>query len=81
VVWDPHAKLTEYIDHRLDRERRLVEALGRGLRRRDELLDYAWSDVPTGLRPAAALTLLAHLQKLGEEGRLPPDVDAVSSPG
>jgi glyoxylase-like metal-dependent hydrolase (beta-lactamase superfamily II) len=71
-VWDPAAKLDEYISHRLDRERRLVEALESGLRTRDELLDAAWSDVPPDLRPAAALTLAAHLEKLGEEGRLPP---------
>ena len=32
VVWDPRAKLTEYIEHRLDRERRLVAALERGMR-------------------------------------------------
>ncbi len=31
-VWDPRAKLQEYLDHRLDRERRLVEALDAGLR-------------------------------------------------
>jgi glyoxylase-like metal-dependent hydrolase (beta-lactamase superfamily II) len=74
IVWDPQAKLAEYIEHRLDRERRLLEALDRGLRERDDLLDYAWSDVPAPLRPAAALTLEAHLQKLAEEERLPPDV-------
>ena len=32
IVWDPQAKLSEYLDHRLDRERRLVAALARGLR-------------------------------------------------
>ena len=72
-VWDPAAKLDEYISHRLDRERRLVEALNAGVRSRDELLDVAWSEVPPELRPAAALTLAAHLQKLNEEGRLPSD--------
>jgi glyoxylase-like metal-dependent hydrolase (beta-lactamase superfamily II) len=71
-VWDPAAKLDEYITHRLDRERRLLEALESGLRDRDELLDAVWSDVPSDLRSAAALTLAAHLEKLGEEGRLPP---------
>ena len=70
-VWDPAAKLDEYIAHRLDRERRLVEALESGLRTRDELLDAAWSEAPAELRPAAALTLAAHLEKLSEEGRLP----------
>jgi glyoxylase-like metal-dependent hydrolase (beta-lactamase superfamily II) len=71
-VWDPAAKLDEYISHRLDRERRLVEALEAGLRTEDELLDAAWSEVPEELRFAAALTLAAHLEKLREEGRLPP---------
>jgi glyoxylase-like metal-dependent hydrolase (beta-lactamase superfamily II) len=70
-VWDPAAKLDEYIAHRLDRERRLVEALESGLRTDDELLDAAWSEVPAPLRPVAALTLQAHLAKLREEGRLP----------
>jgi len=72
-VWDPAAKLDEYISHRLDRERRLLEALDAGLRSRDELLDAAWPEVSPELRPAAALTLAAHLEKLAEEDRLPPD--------
>jgi glyoxylase-like metal-dependent hydrolase (beta-lactamase superfamily II) len=72
-VWDPAAKLDEYISHRLDRERRLLEALDAGLRSEHELLDAAWSEVPEELRPAAALTLEAHLSKLREENRLPPD--------
>jgi glyoxylase-like metal-dependent hydrolase (beta-lactamase superfamily II) len=70
-VRDPAGKLDEYIEHRLDRERRLVAALDAGLREPDELLDEVWSDVPAALRPAAALTLEAHLEKLREEGRLP----------
>ena len=41
----------------------------------DDLLDRVWSDVPSVLRPAAAVTLAAHLDKLAEEGRLPADVD------
>jgi glyoxylase-like metal-dependent hydrolase (beta-lactamase superfamily II) len=72
-VWDPAAKLDEYIAHRLDRERRLVEALDSGLRSDEELLDAAWPEVPAELRPAAALTLGAHLEKLRSEGRLPAD--------
>ena len=72
-VWDPAAKLDEYLAHRLERERRLVAALDAGLRTSDELLDAAWSEVPAELRPAARLTLEAHLEKLREEGRLPPD--------
>jgi glyoxylase-like metal-dependent hydrolase (beta-lactamase superfamily II) len=73
-VWDPGAKLDEYISHRLERERLLLEALAAGARSEKDLLDQAWSDVPKQLRPAAGLTLRAHLEKLGEEGRLPPDL-------
>ena len=80
-VWDPHAKLDEYIEHRLDRERRLLAALDAGVRDRDDLLDAAWSDAPPELRPAVALTLAAHLEKLAEEGRLPPGVERADGPG
>ena len=79
-VWDPRVKLDEYIEHRLDRERRLVAALDAGKRSEDELLDAAWSDAPALLRPAAALTLRAHLDKLAEEGRLPTDLARGSRP-
>jgi glyoxylase-like metal-dependent hydrolase (beta-lactamase superfamily II) len=75
VVYDPAAKLDEYVAHRLDRERRLVAALADGLRTSDELLDRVWSDAPAALRPAATVTLTAHLDKLDEEGRLPDDVE------
>lgn len=73
IVNDPDAKLREYIEHRLERERSLLTALAQGLRSPDELLDFAWADVPAELRPAARITLEAHLEKLAEEGRLPPD--------
>ena len=71
-VPDPAAKLDEYIAHRLDRERRLVNVLDRGVRAEADLLDEVWDDAPAVLRPAAAVTLRAHLDKLREEGRLPP---------
>jgi glyoxylase-like metal-dependent hydrolase (beta-lactamase superfamily II) len=74
VIADPHAKLDEYISHRLDRERRLVAALELGARSVDELLDAAWTEVPEVLRPAATVTLAAHLDKLADEGRLPDGV-------
>ncbi|MFI4993721.1 MAG: MBL fold metallo-hydrolase [Solirubrobacterales bacterium] len=77
-VWSPRAKLDEYIDHRSDRERLLLAALAGGRRSVEELLDGAWPDVPATLRPAAAVTLLAHLDKLEEEDRLPAGVERPS---
>lgn len=70
-IWDVAAKLDGYIEHRLDRERRLLAALDRGLRSEDELLDAAWSDAPVALREFAAVSLRAHLAKLRAEGRAP----------
>lgn len=81
LVRDPDAKLAQYIDHRLQREARLLGALEAGDRTVDELLDAAWSEVPDELRPAAALTLAAHLDKLADEGRLPDGVQRPEVPG
>jgi len=80
IVDDANAKLDEYIEHRLERERKLLAALEVGLRDRDDLLDAAWDDVPwhvsPALRQAAGVTLDAHLEKLRDEGRLPADLSA-----
>ncbi len=77
-VDDPDAKLTEYIEHRLQRERMLLHGLRCGARTVRELLDAAWDDVPEPLRPAATVTLAAHLDKLADEGRLPGGVERPS---
>ncbi len=69
-VDDPAAKITEYIEHRLERERNLLAALASGERSRDQLLDRVWDDVPPGLRAAAAAVMAAHLEKLDSEGAL-----------
>lgn len=74
-VQDALAKLEEYMSHRLDREQRLLAALDAGRRTVGELLDDAWDDVPEPLRPAATVTLAAHLDKLADEGRLPEGVE------
>ncbi len=74
-VSDPESKLSQYIAHRLERERKLLKALDAGKRSVDELLDEAWDDAPPALRPAAAVTLAAHLDKLEDEGRLPGGVE------
>ncbi len=78
LVHDVDARLSYYITHRLDRERRLVIALDGGARTVDELLDAVWDDAPAALRPAAAVTLAAHLDKLEEEGRIPDGVQRPS---
>jgi glyoxylase-like metal-dependent hydrolase (beta-lactamase superfamily II) len=75
-VTDPAAKLAEYVEHREMRERRLLAALDRGERSRAALLAEAWDDVPVELLPLAAMAMEAHLEKLGDEGRLPGELEA-----
>jgi glyoxylase-like metal-dependent hydrolase (beta-lactamase superfamily II) len=74
-VWDAQARLEEYVAHRIDRESRLIAALGEGRRTTAELLEQVWADVPEPLRPAATATLAAHLDKLEEEQILPAGVE------
>ena len=71
IVSDAGGKLGEYIEHRSERERKLMDALERGLRSERELLDAAWPEVPQQMRPLASVTLAAHLDKLEDEGLLP----------
>jgi glyoxylase-like metal-dependent hydrolase (beta-lactamase superfamily II) len=75
VVWDPHARISHYIGHRLERERKVLDAIAAGAGSNDEILERAWDDAPIAavplLRAAAAATLEAHLEKLRDEGRLP----------
>ena len=74
-VEDPQAKIAEYIAHRQEREDGLVAALERGERSRAALLAGVWEDVPEQLRGAAAIAMQAHLEKLEDERRLPPDLE------
>jgi glyoxylase-like metal-dependent hydrolase (beta-lactamase superfamily II) len=80
-VLDTAGKLDAYLEHRLEREARLVAALTDGVRGDEALLDAVWDDAPPYLRPAAALTLHSHLRKLAAEGRLPGDVSPPGPPG
>jgi glyoxylase-like metal-dependent hydrolase (beta-lactamase superfamily II) len=75
VVDDPAARIDGYIAHRRDREHRLLAGLDAGARTVPELLAAAWPEVPEVLRPAATMTLAAHLDKLADEGRLPVGVE------
>jgi glyoxylase-like metal-dependent hydrolase (beta-lactamase superfamily II) len=80
LVEDPAGKIDEYVAHRHAREQALLAALAAGARTTDELLDAAWADAPALLRPAATVTLAAHLDKLADEGRLPDGVERPERP-
>jgi endoribonuclease LACTB2 len=69
VIDDPAHLIDQYIAHRHDRERQVVDALGRGVSTIDALVAGIYPSLGADLRPAARETVLAHLRKLEEEGR------------
>ena len=66
---DGHAKLREYIAHRLMREAKVVAALGASDEPVGELVARAYADTPRMLWPLAERSLVAHLHKLAVDGR------------
>lgn len=70
-IADPAGKIAEYVRHRLWREERVAAALlARGRSRARELVPLAYADVAPVLYPIAERSLLAHLVKLAEDGRI-----------
>ena len=58
------------IQHRLAREAKVVSSIAQlGRATLDELVLKVYDDVPEPLRPLALRSLIAHLEKLAEDGR------------
>jgi hypothetical protein len=58
------------IEHRLDRERRVLRAVEGGARTVAEIVDGAYEKDLSGVEDLAAATVQAHLEKLAVEGSL-----------
>ncbi|MFC7044910.1 MBL fold metallo-hydrolase [Halobacteriaceae archaeon GCM10025711] len=71
----PRERLAALVAHRLDRERRVRDAVHAGARTVDEVVDAAYDKDLTGVRDLAADTVAAHLAKLAVEGRVAWDGD------
>lgn len=70
AVRDAVGKLREYIDHRLWREEKILEAWERGLRTPAEMLPTVYEDVPPQAHPLAQRQILAHLERLRRTRRI-----------
>jgi len=66
---DGTAKIRQYIAHRGERERQILDALGRGDAPIATIVERVYVDVPQSLHAAAAHSVAAHLGKLEREGR------------
>jgi glyoxylase-like metal-dependent hydrolase (beta-lactamase superfamily II) len=70
LVPDAGAKIDEYLDHRRQRERQVLDALSSGDRTPAEVVARVYAEVDPALHPAAELSVRAHLAKLVNEDRV-----------
>jgi glyoxylase-like metal-dependent hydrolase (beta-lactamase superfamily II) len=70
VIDDAAAKIEEYIDHRMLRERQILGALGDGVATIPEMVKAIYAEVPTMLHKMAGQSVHSHLKKLKAEGRV-----------
>ncbi len=70
VIEDAPAKIREYIDHRMLRERQILEVLGDGLLTIPAMVERIYAEVPKALHAMAAMSVESHLKKLKKEGRV-----------
>ena len=69
VIEDGPAKIAEYLEHRMLRERQILEALADGVETIPAIVARIYVDVAPVLHPVAALSVESHLKKLAREGR------------
>lgn len=70
VVDSPGETLSWLRDHRLEREQRVLEAVGRGHETPAAIVDAAYGKELSGVRDLAEATVRAHLRKLADGGRI-----------
>ena len=79
-IEDGTAKIREYIDHRLAREREIVAAIEGGASRVTAMVEIIYAAYPKALHAPAAASVSAHLLKLEAEQRLVRTGDADDPP-
>ena len=75
AIEDPDDAIATYLAHRESRERQVLEALGTGKQTTEALALQIYKGLDPALAAAATDTILAHLIKLAEEGRIARDSD------
>jgi glyoxylase-like metal-dependent hydrolase (beta-lactamase superfamily II) len=73
------AKIREYIDHRLERDRQILDAMEQGAERVMEIVEIVYAAYPKVLHPAAAQSVVSHLLRLEAHERVQRE-DSEASP-
>ena len=68
AIANPRHKLDEYINHRLQREEAILNAVRKGAETAEAIVQNVYTDVSPKLHPLAERATLAHLEKLAEDG-------------
>jgi len=76
LVREPSAKIAEYLEHRLGRERQVLDALAAGATTVPAMVARIYPDVNPELRAQAGRNVTAHLMKLEDERRVVAGGDA-----
>jgi glyoxylase-like metal-dependent hydrolase (beta-lactamase superfamily II) len=69
VIDAPLQLIDQYVAHRMERERQVIDALANGAATLDALVTAIYPSLADALRGAATETVLAHLRKLEDEQR------------
>lgn len=64
----PYEKVDEYVTHRLDREKKILDAVNDGALSPSEIVARVYTDVSPKAHPMAERAVLAHLEKLKADG-------------
>ena len=67
AIDDAGQAISGYIDHRLEREVQIVDAVKNGAGTIGEIVDVVYAGLPAGLRPAAVQQVVVQLRKLLDE--------------
>jgi endoribonuclease LACTB2 len=70
AIGNPYDKLDEYIAHRLERERKILQAVREGASSPKEIVTAVYTDVSPKAYAMAERAVLAHLEKLEAEGSI-----------
>lgn len=81
IVEDPRGLIDQYLKHRAERDEQIVRAVRERPRTPAEIVREVYPDLASGLEQAARETVLAHLIKLRDEGRLRQDGESWTQVG
>jgi ribonuclease/clavin/mitogillin len=76
AIGNPYEKIDEYIAHRLEREQYILKAVREGAATPAEIVARVYTDVSPKAHPMAERAVLAHLEKLIEDGLVIPVNDS-----